>query len=132
MKLSKATKVVIGFGTAITTLGPFLFPMIWLLAIGTIPFVDLDSSQALALPFFLFLIAFPIMIATSLVQIGLQVFYWSHIILNKAASDPSKILFGIGTFILPWLAMPFYFFIHVLPDSQEPNITPSPLAKRAA
>ncbi len=120
MKLSKPLKVLIGIGTAITTISPFVFPMIWLSFIFAMPFFDLDTSQSFPLPLLaLFLLAFPMMIITSFVQLALQVFYWSHIILNKGSSEAGKILFGIGCFILPWLAMPIYFFLHVVPDRAD-------------
>jgi hypothetical protein len=60
----------------------------------------------------------------SFVQIALQVFYWSHIILNKTASDVGKILFGLGCFMFPWLTMPIYFFMYVLPE--PPGASPLP------
>ncbi len=119
MKLSKALKVIIGIGTGVTTIWPLILPLVWLFAIFTIPFADFESSQFLPLPFVVFLVAMPLMMVASFIQIALQVFYWSHIILNRGASDAGKILFGIGCFMLPWLTMPIYYFIHVLPDKAQ-------------
>jgi hypothetical protein len=119
MKLSKPLKIVIGIGTAITTLWPFVLPVLWLLFIFTIPFFDFESSQSFPLPFAIFALGFPLIMVASFIQIALQVFYWSHIILNKDASDATRIVFGVGSFIFPWLAMPIYFFMHVLPNKEE-------------
>ena len=125
MKLSKPLKVVIGIGTGITTLWPLLLPLLWIFFILSVPLSDFESSRSFPLPFAVFALAFPLIMVASFVQIGLQVFYWSHIILNKTASDASKIIFGIGSFMFPWLAMPVYFFMHVLPDKEQGD-SPAP------
>ena len=116
MKLSKTLKVIVGIITAITTLWPFVLPKVWVLFLFvSLASLDVQSSQSFAILFALFLIV-PLMVVVSFVQIALPAFYWSHIILNKSAPDATRIMFGIGVFILPWVALPLYYFVHVLPE----------------
>jgi hypothetical protein len=57
------------------------------------------------------------------VQLGLQIFYVIHEIKNKALTDTIRILFTIGLFFLPYIAMPIYFFAYLWKDApQEPLV----------
>ncbi len=63
------------------------------------------------------LIFYPVMICFSLVQLGLQVFYVILEIKNKALTDTYRILFALGTFFLPYIAMPIYFIRYLWKDA---------------
>jgi hypothetical protein len=60
-----------------------------------------------------------VMMCFSLVQLSLQVFYVIHEIKNKALNDTYRILFAIGTFLLPYVAMPIYFFAFLWKDQPQ-------------
>ena len=50
-------------------------------------------------------------------MLGLQIFYIIHEIRNKALTHTFRILFVIGTFLLPYIAMPIYLFGYLWEDS---------------
>jgi hypothetical protein len=129
MKITKPVKIVIG----LLTLGAVLFPfvimpvmLILLISGAGFPFFDPHSTRYLTdveaiLPFMLMF--YMLMMCYSLVQLGLQIFYVIHEIKNKALTDTIRILFTIGLFFLPYIAMPIYFFAYLWKDApQEPLV----------
>jgi hypothetical protein len=50
----------------------------------------------------------------------LVVFYISHIITNHAVPGLARILFVVGTFLVPVVVMAVYFFIYILPEEPRP------------
>ncbi len=71
------------------------------------------------------MIFYPVMMCYSVVQLGLQIFYVIHEIKNKALSDTYRIFFALGTFLLPYVAMPIYFFAYLWKD-QPQELQPVP------
>jgi hypothetical protein len=115
MKLSAFVKILIGFLTAFTV----LLPIIAVLFFATIFIPESGLSKGFSsfidvLPFLL--ICFPI------VQLGLLIFYIYHVIQNKALTGTIRMLFAIGTILLPFIAMPIYFFTNVWKDSAEASL----------
>ena len=113
MNISKSVKILIGFLTAFAILFPFVimpaFMMLFVFGFG-FPFFDPHSfanpndMQRTIFPFMM--VFYPAMMCYSVVQLGLQIFYVIHVIKNKAVNDTSRILFALGTFFLPYVAMP--------------------------
>ena len=130
MNISKSAKILIGFLTAFAVLFPFvIMPIVMMFFVFSsgFPFFDpqsvpnSDDIQKTMLPFML--VFYPLMMCFSFVQLGLQIFYIIHEIKNKALTDTFRILFAIGTFLLPFVAMPIYFFAYLWKDSpQEPQL----------
>ena len=130
MNISKPVKIVIG----LLTLGAVLFPfvimpvMMMLLIFGSgFPYFDPHSAYIIPdieamLPFMM--VFYLLMICYSLVQLGLQIFYVIHEIKNKALTDTIRILFTIGIFFLPYIAMPIYFFAYLWKDAPEVLVNP--------
>ncbi len=125
MNISKPVKILIGILTAFAVLFPFLimpaFMMFFVFGSG-FPFFDPQSipspnDMEVMMPFMF--IFYPLMMCFSVVQLGLQVFYIIHEIKNKALTDTFKILFAIGTFFLPYVAMTIYFFAYLWKDSPQ-------------
>jgi hypothetical protein len=130
MNISKPVKIVIG----LLTLGAVLFPfvimptMMLVMVFGSgFPFFNPHSGYNVpnmdaVLPFML--VFYGLMMCYSLVQLGLQIFYVIHEIKNKALTDTIRILFTLGIFFMPYVAMPIYFFAYLWKDApQEPLIT---------
>ncbi|MDH3943625.1 MAG: hypothetical protein OEV06_06000 [Anaerolineae bacterium] len=63
-----------------------------------------------------FLLIFPLMMLIGFLQFGLMIFYIAHIVKNKPAAELLLIILAVGTYIMPYLAMPVYYFIYIWPD----------------
>ena len=123
MKLNKTWKIIIGLLTAGNIIAPFLYIAVVFAMMGDIFFFTMaDPSMVLPdeevfnmmRPIFYI---FPVMMMASLLQLGLYVFYLAHVIMNKDGTDLLRILLGVGTFLLPYIAMPFYYFVYILPET---------------
>ncbi len=133
MNISKSVKILIGFLTAFAILFPFVvmpaFMMLFVFGLR-FPFFDPHSFsnpyelQKTMFPFMM--VFYPVMMCYSVVQLGLQIFYVIHEIKNKAITDTYRILFALGTFFLPYVAMPIYFFAYLWKDQvQESQPVPA-------
>jgi len=134
MKISKAVKILVGVLTLLVVLIPFVIMpavMMFLVFGAGFPFLD---SQAMPSPYAVeallpvMMVFYPLMMCYSFGQMGLQVFYVIHEIKNKAMTDTFRILFVIGTFFLPYVAMPIYFIAYLWKDKgQEAQIVQASL-----
>ncbi len=135
MNISKPAKIIIGILTVFAVLFPFIMPVFVMFLIFSAGFPFLDP-QSLANPhefskIFMpvMLIFYPTIMCFSLVQLGLQIFYLIHVIKNRVLTDTLRILFAIGTFLLPYIAMPIYFIVYLWNDKpQEPKSQPAEIA----
>ena len=127
MNISRPIKILIGVLTVFAVLFPFIimpsFMMFFVFRAG-FPFFDpqsVPSPYEIEKSFMpMMMIFYPVMMCFSLVQLGLQIFYVIHEITNKALTDSLRILFVLGTFFLPFIAMPFYFIAYLWKgNSQE-------------
>jgi hypothetical protein len=131
MKISKSVKILIGFLTAFAVLFPFVIMpalvMFFMFSVG-FPFLDPNSIpstnevEKTMIP--VMMVFYPTMMCFSFVQLGLQIFYIIHEIKNKALTDTFRILFVIGNFFLPFVAMPIYFFAYLWKDSPQESQIP--------
>lgn len=119
MNISKSVKILIGFLTAFAIVVPFfILPAVMMffvfsagLSFSNPQAVPNPNEMEAMIPFIF--VFYPLMMCYSVVQLGLQIFYVIHEIKNKALTDNIRILFTIGTFFLPYFAMPIYFFIYL-------------------
>jgi hypothetical protein len=125
MTFSKPIKILIGVFTLLIELLPFLVtPLFFMFPIlmGTVTSLDgelSDGAQGMlaliaTLPFIL---VTPIMMCYSLAHFLAQVFYIIQIVKNKTISDTPRILFILGTFFMPIIAMLLFFFLYILRES---------------
>ena len=124
MKISKPVKILIGVLTFFAVFFPFVimpaFMMFFMYNSG-FPFLysqtmtNPDEMIKAMMP--MMIVFYPTVMCYSLVQLGLQVFYIIHEIKNKALTDTFRILFAIGTFMLPYVAMPIYFIAYLWKDN---------------
>jgi hypothetical protein len=125
MKISKPVKILIGILTFIAVLFPiFIMPtfMIFLMYSFGFPLFNPQSVPNLnnieaTLPFML--VFYFLMTCSSFTQLGLQIFYVVHEIKNKALNDTFRILFTLGIFMLPYIAMPIYYFAYLWKDRTQ-------------
>jgi len=134
MNISKPVKILIGVLTLLVVLYPFVimpgFMMFFMFNTG-FPFIDpqnisnpSDMIQSM-MPFMM--VFYPLMMCLSVLQLGLQVFYIIHVIKNQALTDTIRIFFAIGTFFMPYIAMPIYYFVSIWKDA--PAAPPSSSAE---
>ncbi|HUI88254.1 MAG TPA: hypothetical protein VLX61_05970 [Anaerolineales bacterium] len=121
MNLNRTWKIVIGLGSLWVIAYPFVFVAFMFAMMGSVIVASGNANEpppAFMLPFLsFFFIVFPLIFFSSFLQLGLSGFYLAHIIKNKLASDVVRIIFGIGAFYMPIIAMPFYYFVYIWPDT---------------
>ena len=131
MKLSNPLKILVGLASGVYMLFPIFLAALWLIAVLSIGFGS-NSYRGEPPPFFFFALfsMFPAIMLVNLLHFILIPFYIIHIIKNNEGSELYRILLCIGLFFMPWLAVPFYFFIYIWPN-QPPiwalNASPAPL-----
>ncbi len=113
MQLNKPIKILIGLGTLWIVLYPILFIAVWLTMF--IPFILSANNTETSTPFFMgpFFALFPLQCFTILLQFGLMAFYLIHVIKNTKASETIRIILGIGSFFLPYIALPVYYYLFI-------------------
>ena len=130
MNISKPIKILIGCLTVFAVLFPFLIMPAFFFAMFSFGFPLIDPysvsnpNDLIKNLFPIMMVFYPLVMCFTFVQLGLQIFYAIHEIKNNALNDTNRILFVIGTFFLPYIAMPIYFIICLWKDStQEPQPT---------
>ena len=114
MILTQRQKILAGLATAWTLLYPLLFfavALLLTLGVAVMP-VDQQSSG----PPVLFFAIFPLHCLTILIMLGLMVFYLAHIIKNRSVSDNVRVVFGVGIYLMPYIAMPVYYYFFIWRD----------------
>jgi len=126
MNINKPTKIIIGILTIFGIFFPFVIApalMMFFVFSSGFPFFDPQSVpnpyEIQKTMFPMMMVFYPVMMCFGVVQLGLQVFYIIHEIKNKALTDTFRILFAIGTFFLPYIAMPIYFIAHLWKDNPQ-------------
>lgn len=138
MALSKPLKIIVGILTLFVMVFPFVMPIImflWFFSISlplagaqTVPGTEMVGK--IMLPMLLY---WAVMVGFTFSQFGLQIFYVIHAIKNRTTSDTNKILFVLGTYFLPFVAMPVYFLLHLWKDAPaEPAAYPGKLPDEPA
>ncbi len=107
MTLNKTAKTAVGLGTLWVLIYPVLF--IGFMFLSMMAFERADSP----LPFDSFGLIFPLHCLTAIIMLGLIGFYLTHIIKNTGASETARIILGIGVFFMPYIAMPFYYYLYI-------------------
>ena len=115
MQLSKPIKIVIGIATTLYALLPFLIMVPFFIFFFPIAMSRGEPDPAFMLPFMA--IAFPAMFILIFLQFGLLIFYFIHVIKNRAGSDVLRILLGLGNMLMPYFSMPIYFLIFIWPET---------------
>jgi hypothetical protein len=128
MKLTKPVKILIGALTLFDVLYPLLFALVYtgimiffISSIGIASQTEPDPNELLKLTI-PWLMIFPVMFCYSFLALGLRIFYIIHEIKNSLLTETYRILFVLGTFFMPIVAMPVYFILYLWKDNpQEPG-----------
>lgn len=122
MRLGPLARPLIAGGTLWTMLFPVLYIVVW---IFSAPSFFMGSSgfpgdSVFDSPIFRYFgLIWTAGCLTGLIQIALMVFYLAHILKNTAAAETARIVLGVGVFLLPFVAMPIYYWLY-LRDRQPP------------
>lgn len=111
MTLNKPVKILVGVGTVWIILYPLLFIVVWFTMMTG--FMFSNSAEPPTLIFSYFPIIFPVHCLTFIIQFALMGFYLYHIIRNTAASEVLRVILGVGTFFMPYIAMPAYYYLYM-------------------
>lgn len=128
MTFSKPIKILIGVLTLLVELTPFIvMPLFFAFPImmGTASAFEGELSKntetlvglIAVIPFF---IISPLMMCYSMAHLVAQVFYIVQIVKNKSLSDTPRVLYILGTFFMPIVAMLLFFFLHILKEPAQP------------
>lgn len=123
MELSKRVRIGLGIATLLEVAFPLLIVLLFLLVFILMPIMmaanpEIEANISFFFIFGWMLVAFS-MICFSTFQIILKVSYLYLILSNKQASELGKILFILGTFYLPYIAMPVYYVIYFLKEKED-------------
>ena len=124
MTLTKPIKILIGILTLLIIVMPFiLIPLVWGFSMLT-GLVLAAQPERVEVPLMVVVMFFamPLFMLYPFVQLALQVFYIIHEVKNKFLTDTPRILFILGSFFLPFIALPAYFIMHIWRDGVK--ITP--------
>jgi len=134
MKLNKTWKIVVGIASLWVVLYPFV--MTGFMFITFVPMMMSLEGAGSDFPPTSFMASFMIfwlfMMCSSFLQMATSVFYLVHIIKNKNGSDLLRILSGVGAFFMPYIALPFYYFVYIWPETtpewalEKPNAPTEP------
>jgi hypothetical protein len=116
MKISQPIKIIIGLTTAWFTLYPFVFFAFWLAMASSMFFLPSGARNEFPLfgsPFFAI---FPLHCLTILLGFILDAVYLIHMIKNTAGSDTIRIILAIGIVMIPFIAMPLYYYLYIWLD----------------
>jgi hypothetical protein len=115
MKLSKPVKLLVGGATVWLPLYMIAFFVIVFTGVFMHSAPDVDSFDVL----------FRVHMATTLLSVGLLVFYIVHIFQTKLLASDQRIMWLLVILFLGPLAMPIYFFKYVWPDELPDELAAS-------
>ena len=121
MQLSIPAKVAVGIATlAVVVLFLLILLPIPLFFLSINGAIAVSEEQARAvLETFLsgFNLLVVIIFAFNILNFALITFYIAHAVMNASGSVPLRVALSVGLFILPFIAMPTYFLVYILPSS---------------
>ncbi|MEW5941661.1 MAG: hypothetical protein AB1750_18500 [Chloroflexota bacterium] len=122
MKLNKTWKIVIGIASLWVVLYPFLMVgFMFIVFFPTVMTMAGSGSDVFPAPFMaVFMIFWLFAMCSSFLQMAMSAFYLVHIVKNKTGLEILRILCGVGAFFMPYIAMPFYYFVFIWPG-QTPD-----------
>jgi len=115
---SKPLKIIIGVLTALVVVAPFFLAAFSLGISFLLPASQVLSPRPPQPEFFAVftalipLLIFPAMFCFSILRLGLQVTYIVLIVKDRQLNDTPRILYTLGVYFLPTLAMPLYYILN--------------------
>ena len=118
MRLTRGRKIALGIATAWTPTYMVLFLGFFILTFLGAATGARGGAPAKGIPTS-FLIMFPFHIFTMLVGIGLLVVYVLHALQNEKLDQNTRLLWAVLISVGSLVAMPIYFYMYVLPLSDD-------------
>lgn len=124
MTFTKPIKILIGVLTLLIILVPFvIIPLMWGFSMLTGLMLAAQPEQTeVSLAFAVMMIAMPLFMLYPFVQLGLQAVYIIHEVKNKVLTDTPRILFILGTYFMPFIALPVYYVMYIWRDAPKPAV----------
>ena len=125
MSPSKPLKIIIGVLTALVVVAPIFLVAISLGVSFLLPASQVLSPRAPQPEFFAVftalipLLIIPAMFCFSILRLGLQVLYVVLIVKDRQLNDTPRILYTLGVYFLPYLAMPLYYILNFWKDAPQ-------------
>lgn len=123
MKLNKRSKIALSIATVLEVAFPLLIVLLYLLVFFLMPLllaINPKGEGSIFVFFFIGMLLFSlIIIFFAIFQIVLKILYLAIIIQNKRSTDLVKILFVLGVFYVPYIAMPIYCLVYILKENSE-------------
>jgi hypothetical protein len=120
MELSKKSRIALGIATLLEVVIPLSIVLLYMLVFFLLPVimaVNPGRESVIVLPFMVgMILLFLLLIFFSIFQLAMKVLYILFVIRNKQASDLARVLFILGTFYLPYIAMPVYYVTYFLKE----------------
>ncbi|KAA3642365.1 MAG: hypothetical protein DWQ07_25360 [Chloroflexi bacterium] len=122
MKLSKTWKYIIGLATAWIVIFPFTFVFLYFAMMFSFIFTAGAEPEQTTFGFagvwifLIFMIFFVLQFFTAFLQMALSGFYLYHAIRNQAGSEILRTILAMGSFYMPFIGMPIYYFAYMWPD----------------
>jgi len=119
MTISKPIKILVGIGTIWYTLYLLVTVVGILILFGFVLVSLLQGGEAVSNLRVLFTripgfgLMLPVHFCSLFLEVGLLIFYLVHTIKNTEASDPMRIVLGLGHLLLPFIAMPIYYYLYI-------------------
>lgn len=123
MKTGRPAKITLGILTGVYVLLPLAFFAVWFTIFGPILLAAGQGKPEPSpemLQSFLFLLFIVLVCLFNLMYYGLIIYYLAHLVKNRSGSEVWRIVLGAGFLILPWLALPVYYLVYILPE-QPPD-----------
>lgn len=124
MTFTKPIKILIGVLTLLIILVPFfIMPLVWGFSMlsGLMMAAQPDQVEA-PLVFAAMFFVLPLFMLYPFVQLALQVFYIIQAVKNKTLTDTPRILFILGSFFMPFVALPLYYGMYIWRDAPKPAV----------
>ncbi len=117
MIIGKTEKIVLGALTGLIAISPLIFVVSWFYFFYYIG-GNVESTDPYMNTFmYLTLIGLFELLCSTILHIVLLAIYLIHLNNNHAGDSNLRIIFGVCLFIMPFVAMPLYFLIYILPDT---------------
>jgi hypothetical protein len=121
MTFSKNIKIIIGLATSFYSVAPFILVGVYFIFIlSMIPsFSMIEEGYNPEFPayqfFFGFILFFGMIMLFNVLHFVLIPIYMTLLIKNKDGLEVLRIILAVGLIFLPFVAMPAYFLIYILP-----------------
>lgn len=128
MNLSKTQKILLGIATLWVSIVPFVAMLGWF-AVAILGIIQAETTHNADDPILIWVAApifFGIFFCSMVLYIPLLVFYIIHLIRNRNSSDTLRMVMGVGLWLLPFVAMPVYFFTCIFPPAPPDWVLKTP------